>query len=902
MEVPISTAALTDPGAWIVLRGPATPESVREAAQALAERHGLVCHPRGDSALALGASPAAVPLVTVRWQALAPQPPRTLGFQLPPPAALDILIDPGPGEGAHLARELHQRLAEVVLPYTAAELDGIRASMPLVDRYSTGHPAFQEWALLFRDHYLEHSVGFLLGMERAGIPAQWIFALDKGDRTFNRDRVHATFLARGYRSDVLDNGAVNDPDAHTAELERVTAAVDAFIDQAHTAGRRVLVVDDGGLLARGYGATAAPRRVDAALELTVSGIKRITAAGPLAIPVLNLARSQVKTHLGYLEIADSCLRRLRAIVPDRKFIGRHVLILGHGTLGSRLAPALRTLGCRVSVVDTDLLALIGAAEAGYTTHRTARQALTAEAPFLVIGTTGEIALTEDDLALLPDGVLLAPFATRDFSALTEGPRRQDATEIPGIGLRFPLPGRRTATLLGNGRSMNLFEADSIPNQGYDAYRAGTLIAATALCADPAALPPGLHAAPANEAITAAGLLDAYYDLYIAPQPARLPAVPLQGRRPALSRAAVVGYGVAGRLHAQFLTELGATMAIIDPKHQDLPASPHTFRHEVGELPAAMAAGIDLWSICCPTADHLPVLRTILARNPAARVLLEKPACQGHEIDAFTDLLAHHPGARVIVNDQYRHSTAVRAFTDLVTHLEPGAPIDRIQVVFTKDRGPDSAAGRFVDRTYGVLGYEWLHMLAVLREILPPHDWDAYLATDPAAADTDPTWDARLFVPALTERTTLHSEQGSTIRLALTSSILGPCPADDTTPEPRPPWRQGLRTADDRYRHVTAHAGVTRFTLHLDPVTAPGGWQLERNHHRITAVRDGQVVHDEVLHDSPLRTSVHHAVTALLADPPPPAPDLAPLRRIAALAEVLRSRAPQHLPAPRPATA
>lgn len=72
---------------------------------------------------------------------------------------------------------------------------------------------------------------------------------------------------------------------------------DAFLGAAHAVGRRVLGVDDGGLLARGYGALGAPRTVDAALELTVSGIKRIAAAGSLAIPVLNLARSQVKSRL-----------------------------------------------------------------------------------------------------------------------------------------------------------------------------------------------------------------------------------------------------------------------------------------------------------------------------------------------------------------------------------------------------------------------------------------------------------------------------------------------------------------------------------------------------------------------------------------------------------------------------
>ncbi|MFF3730928.1 Gfo/Idh/MocA family oxidoreductase [Streptomyces sp. NPDC002476] len=881
---------------WTVLRGPISGEAVTTAARALAARHQLDCEHQEPGTLRLTAPESSRTLVTVRFRSVPPQAPRTLGFQVPPPAAVDILIDPHP-DGIQIAAELHDAIAARVLPYTRSELDGIRAAMPLLEHYSRPHPAFEDWALLFRDHYLEHSTGFVLAMERAGIPAEWIFTLDKGDRTWNRDRVHATFLARGYRSDVLDNTAINDPEAHQDQLARVGADIDTFLDTAHAAGRRVLVVDDGGLLARGYGALGAPRTVDAALELTVSGIKRIATAGQLAIPVLNLARSQVKSRLGYREIADSCLRRLRALLPDRKIIGRQILLLGHGTLGSRLAAQLRNLGCRVDIVDTDLIALIDAAENGFTTYRTAGQALAASHPFLIIGTTGELALTDTDLAALPDGVLLAPFATRDFSALTEGTHRQDATEIPGVGLRFGLPGSRTVTVLGNGRSMNLFEADSIPSQGYDAYRAGTLIAATALCADPSRVPAGLHTAPADAAITDAGLWDAYYDLYAAPgatgQPAAKPAGPTDGGAQAvLRRAAIVGYGVAGRLHTEILTALGANPAVIDPKHQDLPASLRSFPHQVSDLPEAVAADIDLWSICCPTAEHLPVLRAVLAHNPAARVLMEKPACRGHEIDAFTRLLADHPAARIVVNDQYRHSTTLPAFTELIHALEPGAPLDKVSVVFTKDRRPDSASGRFIDRDYGVLGYEWLHMLAVTRGILPAPAWEHYLASDPATTTTEPVYDPRLFVAALTERTDLpRPGLRSGLRLELTSSILGPGQAEDIAPAPRPPWRQGLRAADDRYRHITVHAGRTRFTLHLEPVTAPGGWQLERNHHRITAVRDGAVLHDEVLADSPLQTSVRHAATLLFADTPPPAPDLAPLRRIARLAEILRERAP-----------
>ncbi|MEJ8654785.1 hypothetical protein WKI65_43805 [Streptomyces sp. MS1.AVA.3] len=894
----MSTTGLAE-GDWVVLRGPISAEAVIAAATTLAARHQLRSEHSTTGTVQLTGPDSSQPLVTVRWKTLPPQAPSTLGFQVPPPSAVDVLIDPSPG-GGRLAAELHDTLSAHALPYTGSELDGIRAAMPLLERYSTPQPAFDNWALLFRDHYLEHSTAFVLAMERAGIPPQWIFALDKGDKTWNRDRVHATFQDRGYRSDVLDNTAVNEPGAHRSELARVGADIDAFLDAAHTAGRRVLVVDDGGLLARGYGAAGAPRTVDAALELTVSGLKRIAAAGELAIPVLNLARSQVKTRLGYREIANSCLRRLQAMLPDRKIIGRQVLLLGYGTLGSRLAAQLRSLGCRTDIVDVDLPALIDAAEAGFTTYRTARDALAATTPFLIVGTTGEMALTDDDLQALPDGVLLAPFATRDFSALTEGPHH--AADIPGVGIRFDLPGGRRAVLLGNGRSMNLFEADSIPSQGYDAYRAGTLIAAATLCTDPRRLPPGLHTTPADAAIKAAGLWEAYYDLYASPkpencQPAAKPA-PSHARpaaQPRLQRAAVVGYGVAGRLHSTILTEMGVTPAVIDPKHQDLPASMRTFPHEVSELSPTVAAGIDLWSICCPTAEHLPVLRAVLAHNPAARVLMEKPACRGHEIAAFTTLLATHPAARIVVNDQYRHSTTLPALTDLITTLEPDTPMERVSVVFTKDRRPDSASGRFVDRDYGVLGYEWLHMLAVARRILPTPTWENYLASDPATTTTEPTYNPRLFVAALTERTALpHPDTPGALQLELTSSILGPGQTDDIAPAPRTPWRQSLRAADDRYRHVTVHAGRTRFTLHLEPVTAPGGWQLERNHHRLTAVRDGALLHDEVLSDSPMETSVRHAATLLFSDVPPASPDLAPLRRIARLADILRERAPRDL--------
>ncbi|WP_211591847.1 NAD-binding protein [Microbispora sp. H10836] len=870
--------------AWQVLHGPIHPADLQAEVTRFAASQGLTVAALDPHGLVL-TFPDGRGGVTLRWRRSTPERPDTLSHVLPAEPSLEILLDPHPG-GADVAQRLAGQLAPRLRRFSQAELDQIVASMPLLSRYAVPSPALEGWAVIFRDHYVENTLGFLLALERAGVPARWIYALAKGDRTHNRDRVHATLLARGCASGVLDNTAINAPDTHADELACALAEVDAFIDTAHAEGRRVLVVDDGGLLAQGYGHADAPRRIDAALELTVSGLKRIASA-EVGVPVLNMARSELKTNLGYPEIADSCLRRLRALLPGIKVTGRPVVVIGYGALGSRLAQALRAQGCQIYVVDSDPLALIAAAETGHRTYRTAAEALRTTRPFLIVGTTGEAALCADDLRLLPDGAFLAPFATRDFSILANSQYRPE--EIPGIGRRYRLDSGSHVTLLGDGRSLNLFEADAIPNQGYDAYRAGTLIAAIALCEQADRLPPGVHTDLVDTIVREAGLYDAYYDTYLATTQASRPAAahPLAG-----VSACVVGYGAAGRLHAEILAAEGAALTILDPKHQDLPKDCRSFPHGVTELPSAVTSGIGLWSVCCPTSDHLPVLRSILSQAPDARVLLEKPACQGHEIDAFAALLSSHRNARVVVTDQYRHARVLDILNGLIFTFEPNSPIDYVGIVFTKDRTADIAQGRFVDRFYGVLGYEWLHMLAVLRRLLPAEALAAYLATPPQQGELWATYDSRLFVSALTERASVAVADAH-LRVELMSSITSPTVVLGSTPRTgldRPGlWQRGLRPADDRHRHITVHAGRTQFTAHLDPVTATGGWQLERNHHRVTVERAGELLHDEVVQDSPLHTSIRDAVATLIGPGPVPPPDLNPLRRIAMLAEFLRAQ-------------
>jgi hypothetical protein len=422
-------------------------------------------------------------------------------------------------ETSTLFEDLTRHLRHSLLPFTQAELADIRRSMPLVQRVVSHEPELARWALVFRDHFLEHSVGFVDGMLQSGVDAEWLYALAKGDRTRNRERIHATFLSLNCRSGIMDNAWIPDSYGDVARTDPVLKELDAFIESAHAAGRRVMAVDDGGLIALGYGSAGGSTRVDAAIELTVSGLKRIRRAPGITIPVVNMARSTLKTLLGYPEIADSCIRRLRDLLPVQKFAGRPVLLIGYGALGARLAPRLRSLGVRLSVVDEDLLALIAAAESGFCTFRFTRDALVTDPPFLIVSTTGEPVLDRPLLECLPVGVFLAPFATKDFSTCNEPDLLQRSQFVPGFGRRYQLENGADFVVLGDGRSLNLFESDSIPNGGYDAYRAGTILAAKRLALSVDTLAPGIDDYFADEAIAASDLFEAYYEFYLALKPA-----------------------------------------------------------------------------------------------------------------------------------------------------------------------------------------------------------------------------------------------------------------------------------------------------------------------------------------------------------------------------------------------
>ncbi|WP_067463703.1 Gfo/Idh/MocA family oxidoreductase [Actinomadura macra] len=184
---------------------------------------------------------------------------------------------------------------------------------------------------------------------------------------------------------------------------------------------------------------------------------------------------------------------------------------------------------------------------------------------------------------------------------------------------------------------------------------------------------------------------------------------------------IVGTGRIGSRHAVCFREACHEVVTVDPRGgADF--------GDVARVPASWS--VDAWVIATPTAAHLRVLGEILRRCPDARVLLEKPACYPLEIADLQRMVRRYPRSRIVVNDVYGRSEVVRLFADSVRRLNGTDQMKKVTIEFTKNREFDVANGRFVDTQYGEAGYEYFHMLSILRAVLPTEVYQRYLRTLP----------------------------------------------------------------------------------------------------------------------------------------------------------------------------
>ncbi len=316
---------------------------------------------------------------------------------------------------------------------------------------------------------------------------------------------------------------------------------------------------------------------------------------------------------------------------------------------------------------------------------------------------------------------------------------------------------------------------------------------------------------------------------------------------------IVGYGVAGQLHHRLFAEIGLTARLVDLVAADPSGGPPTYT-QITDVPDT--SPIDLWSVCTPTDNHLATVKQILNREPRARIVIEKPLCRPSEISEIVKLMANYNESRIVVMNQYSYAKLPALLMAMLRNTDQ--PLVNVKVAFSKDRREDVAAGRFVDSDYGVFGYEWLHMLAILGQILPPHIYRLYLDAAATGNELQLATDPKLLVTAALQHVRLD---GGCI-VELFSTIVGNA---SQLQVPTPPWTANFGySAGSRQRLCQVEiGGQERFTIEFDTIMLRNGSMLRNRHRLIAELPSGK--YEWIIYDSPMKKALQQALRALFDD-------------------------------------
>lgn len=406
-------------------------------------------------------------------------------------------------------KELSEIIVQICLAYTDNEIEAIEESMPILRKYSEERRNnLKGVAIIWRDHFLEENVGLLTSFVRMGVEPKDILAIDKGDSTKHRKEITETFKKLGYQVDILDNTAV----ANDILIEDGKKLVKKFIENRKE--KKIIILDDGAIVSRIL-TLHTYDNVKAFVELTVTGLKRIQDldSNNLSYPVLNVAKSKLKRFITYKEISNTIFTRSIELLGGTKLVGRTVVQLGYGDLGEVLAERYRQYGAKVVVIEPDLMKCIDAAEKGFSTFRTLEESMQYEKPFLIVGASGYNSISKDVINKLDDGTFVTSGATADLQVFKEYEREGcKYKKIPKYGTQYEINGKHI-TVLGNGRSVNLFDSEAIPNQSNDIFKASQLVVTDKIINTEHNLKNRVELEIVDEWIEESGILEQYYNLY-----------------------------------------------------------------------------------------------------------------------------------------------------------------------------------------------------------------------------------------------------------------------------------------------------------------------------------------------------------------------------------------------------
>ena len=245
---------------------------------------------------------------------------------------------------------------------------------------------------------------------------------------------------------------------HEALVERIAAAEET--------GRKVLVLDDGGLVQMVLDAhpeLKAKAHLLKVVEQTRRGITVVDGSTP-ENPVVNVAQSWGKYVEGPLigsSLTVKTMQRL-AKIGVQSLKGKHVGVVGYGTIGAPLARFLKEQGAIVTVHDVSEQALKEAQEDGLLVELDPKKFYAGQE--ITVGATGVRSMPAAALAVLPDGAIIGSGSSKlveiDVEYLAKNAKKTEVVDAESHppSVRYTLKDGRRITLLGKGFPMN-FDGD-----------------------------------------------------------------------------------------------------------------------------------------------------------------------------------------------------------------------------------------------------------------------------------------------------------------------------------------------------------------------------------------------------------------------------------------------------------
>lgn len=389
--------------------------------------------------------------------------------------------------------------------YSKFEQETIWNDMPITNKIAIDNKyKLDGIALIFRDHFLEDNMALLRAFEVCGVAPNDIMVFDKGDKTKHQMEITKTFISRGYTVDILDNSSINDEVA----MIHYQKIIESFCIQRKD--KKIIIMDDGAIVTKLLN-NIRLENVLGIIELTEMGLRRIKETDVSDhYVILDAAKTKLKRSITYCEIANSIFKRIIELLGGTKLVGRTILLLGYGDLGSIVAKRFRELGVNVIIGDIDALKLINAAENGFRTYMDPLEAVKKEKPFMVIGSSGYRSIDKQLIEELPDNSFVTAGATADTLVIDEM-KNNGVYEDEQYGVQIHFD-KQMITRLGNGRSVNLFLSESIPNQANDIFKAANLLCAFILVEN-ISLKNGLHLEIVDDYLEKSGIYNMYYNLY-----------------------------------------------------------------------------------------------------------------------------------------------------------------------------------------------------------------------------------------------------------------------------------------------------------------------------------------------------------------------------------------------------